>query len=164
MYDKVLRLFDTTTMTYAQIAERLGCSISYVSTTVRDFRSPAEIADRKRQSYAASKTGDKNPMTGRTREAHPRYVGEVSDGKGYIMVLKPDWYTGRKGSRHVFKHHVVMCEALGLTSIPAGFSVHHIDHNPTNNNLTNLALLSNGAHSRLHQLERATTIPQGSRG
>ena len=31
--------------------------------------------------------------------------GIVADGKGYLMILKPSWYTGRKGCKHIFYHH-----------------------------------------------------------
>ena len=75
------------------------------------------------------------------------------DGQGYLMVKKPEWYTGRKGSDYVFLHSVVMCEALGLTEIPAGYVVHHIDRNPHNNDISNLCLLTISAHSKLHSIE-----------
>lgn len=91
-------------------------------------------------------------------EQHVRnYVGECSDGKGYLTIYKPSWYTGRVGSERVFVHTVVMCEHLGLTELPAGFVVHHIDGDKTNNKLNNLSLMTNSAHLRLHALERATT-------
>ena len=109
--------------------------------------------ERKRKMYADSKTGEKNPMHGKCRENHPQYKGEVSDGKGYLMCLKPDWYTGRVGSKHVFVHSVVICEALGLTEIPNGYVVHHIDGNKRNNDISNLALMTVSGHGKLHSIQ-----------
>lgn len=95
---------------------------------------------------------------GRTKHSRSRCklpADTVVDGQGYLMVKKPDWYTGRKGSDYVFYHTVVMCESIGLTELPAGFIVHHIDLNPHNNLISNLALMSIGAHNKLHsQLKR----------
>lgn len=126
---------------------------------------PAEFRKaRKTVCYRNSKLGDKNPMLGKIREANPNYKGVVGDNKGYLMVLKPDWYTGRKGSRHVFLHSVVVCEALGLTAIPRGWCVHHVDFNPHNNVFDNLVLMTTSDHTRLHQWLRdyATTISKES--
>jgi hypothetical protein len=97
------------------------------------------------------KQGDKNPMKGKFGEKHHLFKGGVTDGKGYRLVLKPDWFTGRKGSNHVFEHHVVFCQAVGLTEIPKGFAIHHIDEDPMNNHIDNLALVSNSGHRRLHK-------------
>lgn len=103
---------------------------------------------RKSACYSASKKGSKNPYY---KKSTPVAKYEpVSDGQGYLMVLKPDWYTGRKGSNYVFQHSVVICEALSLTEIPKGFVVHHLDEDKTNNDLNNLSLMTNGAHARLH--------------
>ena len=93
-------------------------------------------------------------MFGKRREEVSHFIGEVGDGYGYLQEVKPEWYTGRRGSKHVFKHHLVVCEALGLTCIPKGFVVHHVDGDPKNNELNNLALLTASAHSRLHQFQK----------
>ena len=108
---------------------------------------------RKHKLYSLSKQGSKNPMSGKYRELHHNYKGIVDDGNGYLMCLKPDWYTGRKGSKHVFLHSVVMCKALGITEIPKGFTIHHIDGDKHNNDISNLALLANGAHTKLHYIQ-----------
>jgi hypothetical protein len=47
-----------------------------------------------------------------------------------------------------------MCKELGITEIPKGFAVHHIDYNKRNNDISNLALVSLGAHTKIHSLER----------
>ena len=89
-----------------------------------------------------------------TGENHPRYKGLVDDGQGYLMVKKPEWYTGRPGSDYVFYHSVVMCEALGITEIPRGFVVHHIDCDKHNNDISNLALVTVSGHGKLHGVYR----------
>ena len=81
----------------------------------------------------------------------------------FFKEIEPDWYTGRKGSKHVFSHHVVVCEALGLTAIPKGWVVHHCDENPYNNDFSNLVLLTVADHARLHAaLKGSTTISKES--
>ena len=91
-------------------------------------------------------------MTGKFKDQHQRYKGVVCDSKGYLMVLKPEWFTGRKGSRYVFLHNVVVCEHLGITEIPTKWCVHHCDENPHNNDFDNLVLMSMSDHMRLHHL------------
>lgn len=110
-----------------------------------------ENKQRKSKMYTLSKLGSKNHMYGKVANNAKENVG---DGYGYIIEWKPNWYTGRKGSRYVFKHHLVMCKALGITEIPKGFNVHHVDGNKSNNNLNNLALLTVAGHAILHNQER----------
>lgn len=38
--------------------------------------------------------------------------------------------------------------------IPDGYDIHHIDHDRTNNELSNLELIDRGEHARRHNLER----------
>lgn len=163
--DNIIRgYFENTNLTLEQIAQEAGYGYKIVWNTVTRLYDESTRKARKQKNYSISKQGDKNPMKDKTRSKHHNWIGgEVGDGNGYIMVLKPEWYTGRQGSKYVFKHSVVICEALGLTEIPRGWIVHHVDRDRTNNEINNLALMTNAAHNRLHQLERVTTIPQGSR-
>ena len=153
---------ENTELTLQQIADTIGSTYKRVYRVWKTY--PNEFRkSRKVNSYRKSKLGDLNPMTGKRGTDHPNYKGVVADGKGYLMVLKPTWYTGRKRSKHVFQHQVVVCEQLGLTQIDAGMCVHHCDHNPQNNNFDNLVLLSLDEHTQLHkELGRATTISKES--
>lgn len=145
-------------MTIDQIASSLDLGYKKVYNVIAKHYTVEQRQERKSRTYANSKRGDKNPMKDVTREDHPKWKGGVvPDGNGYLMVLKPDWYEGRKGSNYVFQHTIVMCEALGLKKLPRGWVVHHIDKDKTNNDINNLTLLTNGAHMRLHSRERATT-------
>lgn len=156
-------LYETTEMTQQQIAEHLGIPWKRVFKFIKANYSAEDRKARKAVRYRNSKLGDLNPMSGKHGTAHPNFVGEVSDSKGYWMALKPAWYTGRKRSKHVFVHHVVVCKAMGLTEIPAGWCVHHCDFNPQNNDFGNLVLLTTAEHCALHAaLAGATTISKES--
>lgn len=150
----VCTLYSTTDMPMEQLCKEAKLENYIVQKILSDNFTEEYRNKRKSRIYRNSKIGDKNPMKQLTGDKHPRWIGGVvSDGQGYLMVKKPEWYTGRKGSSYVFLHSVVVCEALGITEIPAGFVVHHIDRNPYNNDISNLCLLSISAHSKLHSLE-----------
>lgn len=150
----VCSLYANTQMRMQDICKEVKLR-DYVVQQILDEHFTEEFQNqRKAKMHSISKSGENNPLYGIKGENHSKYKGIISDGKGYLMVLKPEWYTGRKGSTHVFYHSVVMCEALGITEIPKGFVVHHIDGNPLNNDISNLCLLTNSAHSKLHTLYR----------
>lgn len=160
--EKIKRLIETTDLTMAEIRNQVGCRHQLVTDTLKSYPAKYRKA-RKTHHYRKSKLGDLNPMFNKTRELHPNYKGVVSDNKGYLLILKPEWYTGRKRSKHVFQHSVVVCENLGLTEIPKGFCVHHCDINPLNNDFSNLVMLTMAEHSALHSyLKGATTISKES--
>jgi len=155
--------YEETSMSLQTIADKLNIGLNKVwKYTKRNYSKEFRKA-RKVKNYSASKQGNKNPMFGKVGEEHHNFVGIVGDNKGYFMQLKPAWYTGRKHSKHVFVHHIVVCKHLGLTEIPKGWNVHHCDHNPENNSFDNLVLLLMSDHQRLHRaLKGATTISKES--
>lgn len=161
--ENVKQMYEQTDLTLEQIAQKAEVSLWKVWKYVKDNYSQEHRKQRKVVNYAKSKNGELNPQFGKTGQDNFRFEGPVSDGKGYLMLIKPEWYTGRRGCKHVFVHHLVICEALKMTEIPKGFCVHHIDGDKTNNELNNLALLTTAAHMRLHQLERATTRAKARR-
>lgn len=155
--------FENTELTQQQIADTLGISVKRVFTYIKRNYSKAERGARKSITYRNSKSGELNPSYGKLGVDSRRFKGVCSDSKGYLLIIKPTWYTGRKRSKHIFYHHAVLCEAMGITQIPAGYCVHHCDFNPHNNDFNNLVLLTVGEHTALHAaLAGATTISKES--
>lgn len=148
------KLFIHSQFTLRDICKQVKIRYWQLQQILKDNFTQVEIDKRKSKLYSYSKTGAKNPMKNKFGENHPNFKEVVEDGNGYLMILKPEWYTGRKKSKHVFLHQVIMCQELRLTEIPAGFCVHHIDGNKHNNNISNLCLLTISAHSKLHSLQR----------
>lgn len=165
MNNEIKFYYENTELTQQQIANRLGIHWKRVFNYIKNNYSVEYRKSRKAKCYRNSKLGEKNPMLGKQGIKHHNYKGEVSDGKGYLMILKPEWYTGRKGCKHIFIHHYVVCKEMGLTQIPKGWTVHHCDKNPLNNEFDNLVLITLGDHMKLHAMmkkEGATTISKES--
>lgn len=133
------------TLTLAALAELLETKESNVRVVLQTHMPAAEFTAQKALRYSISKEGEKNPMRGKSGEQHPRWVGEVSDSKGYTTQL-------HNGERQ-FTHRVVMANALGLLKLPEELDVHHIDSNPLNNALDNLALVTKAGHKTIHSLQ-----------
>ena len=151
---QVIEQVRDTNKTYQQIADDLGTTYKVVRTRAIRHFTKEFLHARKVVNYSRSKQGNLNPMQGKKGELHHNYIGVVSDGKGYSLVLKPDWWTGRHGSKHIFQHHVEYAKANGITEIPAGRAIHHIDYDKLNNDPTNLIMLTNAQHAMVHQQER----------
>ena len=100
--------YEETSMSLQTIADKLNIGLNKVwKYTKRNYSKEFRKA-RKVKNYSASKQGNKNPMFGKVGEEHHNFVGIVGDNKGYFMQLKPAWFTGRKHSKHVFVHHIVV--------------------------------------------------------
>ena len=149
------RYRSTDIQTVAQIASAMGTTESNVRAVLRSRLAPEEFRALKSIHYSASKVGAKNPMWQKTGAAHHNWIGECEDGRGYLTCL---W----NGKRE-FVHRVVMMEALGLTALPDTLVVHHIDGNPKNNTLDNLALLTHVGHVQVHALQLKDSMMWASR-
>ena len=145
MKTEIKSLFENTNISISEIRKQLHIKHDRLVEFLKSEYGEESYNKRSSKLYRLSKTGDLNPI---------RDNEYVSDGNGYIMVLKPDWYTGRKKSKYVFYHSVVMSQHLGITEIPKGYVIHHIDYNKENNSIDNLCLLTVSAHSKLHSIER----------
>lgn len=161
----IAELYENTELTIQNIADELSLTYKVTWSYIKKNYTKEYRKERKRICYRNSKLKDKNPAFGKFREQSLRYHGgTIHDGKGYLIRIRPLWFTGRKGSRHVFEHHIVWCEANGYTEIPKGFCIHHCDCDPLNNSIDNLLCVSLADHSRIHQkmLKSVTTISKES--
>lgn len=144
----VLKLYRETSKTMKEIAAEMNTTLHNISA-VLEKHVPAH--ERKRLAavrYHLSKVGSKNPMKGKTREQHHNWLGAVDDGYGYLTIL-------HEGKRQ-FVHRIVMAQALGLSELPEALAVHHIDGDPKNNALDNLALVTKRGHRMIHTLQKST--------
>lgn len=96
------------------------------------------------------KIGSRNPMSGKSGIDHPRAVERSVKSGGYIEVFTPEWYTGRSDHGKTYEHIIVYCEHNGITEVPTGMVIHHLDENKQNNDPRNLIMLSIQDHRRIH--------------
>jgi aspartate carbamoyltransferase regulatory subunit len=139
--------------------EVLAKQLSVRPTTVRQIMeanlSPIKIAYR--ESMVRSKAKKNHfSLSPELMEEIRKLAHYIQDRKGYLLMLKPVWATGRVGSKHIFVHQVVMMEHLKITKIPEGFVVHHVNGDKTDNRIHNLALLTNEAHLKQHQVTQTS--------
>ena len=124
-----------------------GCVVSRLA---KEHLTPDEIRIRYSNSCRVGKTGDKNPMMGKTKLRHHSAKLETFVN-GYLTVFTPDWWEGGLvHSTRAYKHHIVWAEFYKQSRIPKGCVIHHIDCNKLNNDVTNLQLLTISEHMQLH--------------
>ena len=151
---QIKELLENTELTQAQIAARVGVGTVSVSKYSIANYSPEYRAARVSRSLSNCRRGDKHPLWGRRGEAGVNYRGGVTHRRGYVLLLRPGWYTGmgsgRGGVQYVEEHRLVVCQQLGLSKIPDGWHVHHCDGTRHNNSFDNLVLLLKADHTLLH--------------
>ena len=157
---EVMRKVFHTDLPNKQVGKLFGCDYnrSIKPYWVECFGAK-KVHDRFRRLCSISKSGDKNPMKGRTKHLHHNYTKEYVNWQGYRFVDIPDWFTGKHHQGKVMEHVVVGCEKYGLTELPPGHVFHHIDEDKLNNDPANLQLLTISEHMRVHAaLRRASGV------
>lgn len=134
--------------TLMEIAKTLKKRQPTIKTIMIELYGEEAFTQRKRRLYQLSKQGSKNPMKDKRGSLHHNYKGRCSDNKGYFTVITPHWMESRK--KRMFEHQVVLCAFHKLNKIPRGFVVHHIDQDKSNNAISNLVLMTDSEHTRLH--------------
>jgi len=79
------------------------------------------------------------------------YKGGISNDDEYIIIHKPDHPFARTNG-FVSEHRLVMEKHLGRY-LTKDEHVHHKDKNKKNNDISNLQLVSNSEHMKLHKAE-----------
>jgi len=149
--EEVINLFkENPPISIDVIARKVCIRYNTIVEILKEHFTDKEIKEHSQLCRSASKTTN-NPMQGKFGKLHHNFIGLIKDGHGYYQRLKPEWCTEGKDTPYVFEHRLVMMEALGLTELPAEFAVHHINGDKSNNQIENLALVTNHGHRRIHQ-------------
>lgn len=153
IFDKLLDF----SLRYQDIAKMFGVSKDVVYNTWHSKATAEQKAARYSGINHYAKLGSKNHMQGKTKDKHPASKTNCIVC-GYDTVWAPDWWTGTypKNNR-VYTHQLNWCLANNQTGVPAGFIIHHKDHNKLNNDASNLELMTRSTHMTYHATERATT-------
>lgn len=142
-------------LTVEQIAAELGTTYHTVSAVLRQDVEPESRKALAALRYSISKTGNKNPMTGKSEAQHHLWKGECANGLGYLTII----HAGRRQ----MVHRVVMAQALGLRRLPEKWYVHHIDGDRMNNEIDNLALVTSAGHKSIHAMQQPLSELQSRR-
>jgi len=149
--DEIVKAFHSD-KTLTEIRNEAGIRYNTVKAIwIEEFGEQAFI-ERKRLCYRKSKLGANNPMKGKYGRLNPTWKDSdrMSDRKGYSRVRAPSWYTGRIWQGYVDEHVVNYCLSHKITELPPGFCVHHLDMDKKNNDPSNLIMLTNSDHLKLH--------------
>lgn len=148
---EVLQYWDSD-VSLQQIAKLVSCRQPTVKSIFTQAYGAEAVMSRKRRLYSLSKIGVLNPMTGKSGNLHHNFQGRASDSKGYYTVTTPKWCG--KTTKRVYEHHVVWALGQGVDRVPEGYTIHHIDGNPGNNEFSNLVCMTPSAHTKLHAIFR----------
>jgi DNA-binding LytR/AlgR family response regulator len=130
--EKVLAMYrHQDNLSASKIARQLKTQIHNVCDILRRHLDQDEYRELKARRWSIAKRGEK----------HPRWEPDRD------LVKRPRVVRFQTGDR-IYRQR--MADLLGLERLPSHVDVHHIDGDPTNNALDNLAIMTPEAHMRLH--------------
>jgi hypothetical protein len=122
-----------------EIARKLGTTAHNVLGVLKNSLTWEERRAIGSLSHSRSKTGSKNPMSGKILQAHHGWKGMIHGKGGYLTILTPE---GR------IPYHRYVVQNI------EEFHIHHIDGNMANNHPDNLAIVTPKGHKALHVLQK----------
>lgn len=150
---EIIQEFHTDTPA-SHVAAKYGRDYTTVAGLWKAVYSEDALKQRACRMKGLAKMGDKNPMKGKHGVLHHNAKMYTVSTQGYVETWAPAWYTGPTDGGRALLHIVVYCESAGLLQLPAGQVVHHIDCDRTNNDVSNLVMLSAADHFKIHQFIR----------
>lgn len=134
---------------YVQVYCSPSCAMTARNLTDLNPSYHRDVSGENNPMFGKGKSGPENPMYGKTKEENPAWKGGRKVRKdGYVLIYAPDHpcaTANGDGSRtYILEHRLVMERHLGRYLLPNEV-VHHIDKNPSNNNIDNLRLYSSHA-------------------
>lgn len=142
-------LLTTTELPYEHIAAKVNVSEVTVRRYAKKFLTEEERKARIFKTYSNCKSLENNPL----------WKGEELDyvnNMGYRYVRAPEWWEGFKNRcTYALEHQVVYAAKKGLTCIPEGYDIHHVDGDKLNNEPENLVMMKYWVHVTLHNKLKA---------
>lgn len=77
-----------------------------------------------------------------------RYTHRIIDRRGYILIYEPN-HPFAKSTGYVYEHRVIM-ETRLKRILKNEENIHHLDGNPQNNDIKNLALTDRSNHLKIY--------------
>jgi hypothetical protein len=150
--DELFDLYVTQGLSQRQIGQRFGLD----QRTVHKHMKKAGIPARPACGRSASGPDHNSWKGGRNLVAKRALRGAV-EKSGYWYVWAPD-HPNASG-QYVAEHIKVALEAAGMTELPKGQCVHHVDLDKQNNDPANLAIATRAQHAQWHaQLETVAVL------
>lgn len=142
--EEIQTLLRDTELSQTQIAAKVNVTQATVSNYAKKYLTVVELKARTSNSFS--------------QERNSRWKGEENsfvDNRGYRSVRTPEWWEGyKRNSSYAYEHQLVYAEANGLTCIPDGYCIHHINCERLDNRIENLVMLTHSEHAALHNALR----------
>ena len=153
-------------MSIPEIHEKTGTPLSTLRFRFKKLGILRSRADAVRNSVKRGR--HYSPTKGTKRHLTQEWKDNISKsktGKGKGYSIKPNGYVEITMGKHKGRgqHRVVMEQELGR-KLYSDEVVHHIDHDRSNNDISNLQLMSRQEHARLHALENNNRRDRNNKG
>lgn len=140
-----------------EVAEEVGLprsTVRYALKKALALRSRADGVRLAAHKISSAHTGRRREFTVSHKEAIKEARLSWGEANAVGLSVKPSGYVEHTRGPHKGRmvHVVLMEERIGRR-IRRDEVVHHIDHNRSNNDINNLALMTRAAHTRLHRRE-----------